>query len=77
MTDPVYARVNQPACIACGLCQMLAPNLFTYDQAGIASYALDDNTGTQALSDTALIDFTIAYRRCPTGAIERKATPFN
>ena len=34
----LYGRVERPECIACGLCQMLAPALFDYDQAGIAYY---------------------------------------
>ena len=42
----LYGRVERPECIACGLCQMLAPALFDYDEAGIAYYKPDRNTGT-------------------------------
>ena len=72
----LYAKVNRPECIACGLCQMLAPKLFEYDQDGIASYTPDQNTGTEPLSPANLIDFKLAYTRCPTGAIKRSDKPF-
>lgn len=72
----LYAKVDREACIACGLCQMLAPKLFAYDENGIASYQPDHNTGTQPLDDVASIDFKIAYRRCPTNAIKRSDHPF-
>ena len=62
----LYGRVERPECIACGLCQMLAPALFDYDQAGIAYYKPDRNTGTEPLNDQATIDFRLAYQRCPT-----------
>lgn len=60
----LYGRVERPECIACGLCQMLAPALFDYDQAGIAYYKPDRNTGTEPLNDQATIDFRLAYQRC-------------
>ncbi|WP_179395365.1 ferredoxin [Lacticaseibacillus absianus] len=74
---PLYAKVDRAACIACGRCQMLAPELFTYDTEGIASVTLDANTGTQPLTPAQAIDFKLAYTRCPTGAIERRETPFD
>lgn len=72
----LYARVNQDACIACGLCQMLAPQLFDYNVDGIASYTPDHNTGTLPLSDAQAATFKIAFSRCPTGAIEHNNEPF-
>ncbi|WP_057893621.1 ferredoxin [Lacticaseibacillus brantae] len=72
----LYTKVDQEACIACGLCQMLAPELFTYDEAGIASFKPDQNTGSLPLDDYAKIDFKLAYTRCPTGAIKRSDKPF-
>ncbi|MFD1486260.1 ferredoxin [Lacticaseibacillus baoqingensis] len=73
---PLYAHVDQDACIACGLCQMLAPALFDYDENGIASYRPDHNTGSLALSAQQLQAFKLAYQRCPTGAITRGQQPF-
>ncbi|MFD1442116.1 ferredoxin [Lacticaseibacillus hegangensis] len=74
---PVYAHVDRAACIACGLCQMLAPKLFDYDSEGIASYHPDGNTGTKPVDPADLIDLKIAFRRCPTGAIQHSEQPFN
>ena len=76
MIMALYGRVDRPECIACGLCQMLAPDLFDYDQAGIAYYKPDRNTGTKALDDQAKIHFRLAYKRCPTHAIKRSDHPF-
>ena len=73
---PLYAKVDREACIACGLCQMLAPELFDYDHNGIASFTPDGNTGTLPLDEVATIDFKLAYTRCPTGAIKRSDHPF-
>lgn len=73
---PLYAHVNQEACIACGLCQMLAPDLFHYNSEGIASYTPDHNTGSQPLNPTQAEAFTVAFKRCPTGAIEHRDAPF-
>lgn len=77
MSPLLYAKVDREACIACGLCQMLAPDLFKYDKDGIASLSLDDNRGTTPLDDLATINFKIAYKRCPTGAIKRSDKPFS
>lgn len=73
----VYAHVNQDACIACGLCQTLAPELFDYDANGIARYVPDANRGDQPLTPQQLIAFKRAFKRCPTGAIERSGKPFS
>ncbi|WP_125703284.1 ferredoxin [Lacticaseibacillus daqingensis] len=74
---PLYAKVDREACIACGLCQMLAPTLFDYDADGLASYTPDHNTGTTPLTGAQAIVFRRAYTRCPTGAIHRQAAPFS
>ena len=64
----LYGRVERPECIACGLCQMLAPALFDYDEAGIAYYKPDRNTGTKPLDDHAKIDFR------PSNAVTTRLT---
>ncbi|MFD1428852.1 ferredoxin [Lacticaseibacillus mingshuiensis] len=73
----VYAKVDREMCIACGLCQMLAPTLFSYDADGIASYQPDSNTGSVPLDAAQQVAFKIAYRRCPTHAITRSDQPFS
>lgn len=73
---PLYAQVDRDACIACGLCQMLAPELFDYDENGIASYIPDQNTGSKPLTPAQAILFKKAFSRCPTGAIQHAEHPF-
>ena len=73
---PLYAQVDRDACIACGLCQMLAPELFDYDANGIASYTPDQNTGSIPLTPAQAILFKKAFSRCPTGAIQHSNRPF-
>lgn len=73
-----FAKVLQERCIACGLCQLKAPELFDYDHAGIASYRPDKNTGQKPITDPKdLIAFKLAYTACPTGAIVRSDHPFS
>ena len=44
---PKYTIVDQDTCIACGACGAAAPDIYDYDDEGIAYVILDDNTGTQ------------------------------
>lgn len=57
-------------CIACGLCQVYAPDVFDYTEEGIVLFKnkpealsiIVDNQNTEAV--------TTAYRKCPVHAIE-------
>ena len=40
-----YTKVNQDNCIACGLCQIISPDLFDYTSEGIAFTKMDANAG--------------------------------
>lgn len=73
----MYSRVQPEQCIACGLCQLRAPELFDYDAVGIAYYRLDHNQGTTPIPTEQLAAFKQAYRDCPTGAIKRQVQPFS
>lgn len=73
----LYSQVIPERCIACGLCQLKAPDLFDYDQEGIAFFKPDHNQGTTPIEDhKERIAFKTAYTACPTGAIVRQSTPF-
>ncbi|MGO2695392.1 MAG: ferredoxin [Bavariicoccus seileri] len=72
----MYCKVNQTECIACGICQLAAPNLFDYTNEGIAYFVPDNNSGRHPLNPQELIKMKIAYHKCPTGAIKRSETPF-
>lgn len=71
-----YTRVVPEECIACGLCQLKAPELFDYDENGIAYVKIDNNQGSQPIPAALLAQFKDAYTTCPTGAIKRQKQPF-
>ncbi|QFP79682.1 ferredoxin [Latilactobacillus graminis] len=73
----LYSKVISERCIACGLCQLKAPDLFDYDQEGIAFFKPDHNRGCIPIEDPKeRIAFKTAYTACPTGAIVRQSVPF-
>ncbi|WP_261805822.1 ferredoxin [Lapidilactobacillus luobeiensis] len=72
----MYTRVVPAQCIACGLCQLKAPELFSYDEEGIAYVKLDNNQGTAPIPVALRAQFKEAYTNCPTGAILRQNQPF-
>lgn len=71
-----YTKVNQDNCIACGLCQIISPELFDYTSEGIAFTKMDANAGTAPVTAEQFDAFLHAYRKCPTGAILRSNRPF-
>lgn len=72
-----YTKIDREACIACGLCQIYAPDLYEYDDNGIAFTKKDQNKGTTPVSPEEMNDFRKAYTSCPTGAILRSNHPFS
>lgn len=72
----MYTKVLSEQCIACGLCQLKAPDIFEYDEDGIAYVKLDNNWGTKEIPLPLMAQFKDAYTACPTGAIQRRNAPF-
>lgn len=72
-----YTKVDQEKCIACGLCQIKAPQVFNYNEEGIAYTISDNNKGALPLGKEDVESFKAAYLACPTGAIVRSTTPFS
>ncbi|MCD2255217.1 ferredoxin [Agrilactobacillus fermenti] len=73
----MFTRVARPECIACGICQLQAPDIFDYDNEGIAYSKLDQNKGQRAIPNELMSQFKQAYQKCPTGAIKRRDVPFH
>lgn len=71
-----YTKIDRESCIACGLCQLIAPELYEYDENGIAYTVKDNNAGIVPVGNKDLESFKKAYTSCPTGAILRSNTPF-
>ncbi|MED4694404.1 ferredoxin [Peribacillus frigoritolerans] len=61
-----YTVVDQETCIACGAA---APEIFDYNDEGVAFVILDENEGTAEVPDDAV-------EGCPTDSIKVETSPF-
>ncbi|MFP7493763.1 ferredoxin [Terribacillus saccharophilus] len=66
----MYTYVDQDTCIACGTCGAVAPDVYEYDDEGLAFVLLDRNTGTFSVPEELQEDVTEAYESCPTESIK-------
>ncbi len=57
-------NVNRDACIGCGACQAIAPNVFELDDEGLSKALVDE------VAEDEQDNATEASESCPTGAIE-------
>ncbi|MDQ0299477.1 ferredoxin [Salibacterium salarium] len=71
-----FTIVDKDTCIACGACGVAAPDIYDYDDEGLAEVIIDDNTGTSPISDALEEDMLDAYEGCPTNSIQVSNTPF-
>ncbi|BAB05324.1 ferredoxin [Halalkalibacterium halodurans] len=74
---PKYTIVDKDTCIACGACGAAAPDIYDYDDEGIAFVTLDDNEGTVEVPDELLEDMIDAQEGCPTDSIKVADEPFD
>ncbi|GAE28978.1 ferredoxin [Halalkalibacter hemicellulosilyticus] len=65
-----YTIVDKDTCIACGACGAAAPDIYDYDDEGIAFVILDDNQGTAVVPDELEEDMIDALEGCPTDSIK-------
>lgn len=74
----LYTRVDQDTCIACGSCGAAAPDIFDYDDEGLATavFGGDRNQGATPIPDRLRGDLEDAYDGCPTGSIKVAKAPF-
>ena len=63
-------RLVPEKCIACGLCQVLAPAVFDYTPEGIVVFANAPAATELSLPAEFAEQGMAAYRECPTRAIE-------
>ncbi|TKH02885.1 ferredoxin [Peribacillus simplex] len=71
-----YTIVDQETCIACGACGATAPEIFDYNDEGIAFSILDANKGLTEVSEDLEEDLEDAFDGCPTDSIKLAAEPF-
>lgn len=72
-----YTIVDMDTCIACGACGASAPDIYDYDDDGIAYVILDDNKGTAAVPEELYDDLNDAFNGCPTDSIKVAEEPFD
>ncbi|MFJ8460610.1 MULTISPECIES: ferredoxin [Lysinibacillus] len=65
-----FTRVDQDTCIACGACGASAPDIFDYNDEGIAFVILDNNQGCQEVPIDLYDDLEDAMEGCPTESIK-------
>ncbi|QWU14742.1 ferredoxin [Paenibacillus sophorae] len=67
-----YSWVEKSTCIACGSCAAAAPDIFDYDDEGLAEviYNGDSNQGAVAIPEDLHDDLQDACDGCPTDSIK-------
>ncbi|HLR80007.1 MAG TPA: ferredoxin [Bacillota bacterium] len=71
-----YTIVDQETCIACGACGVNAPEVFNYNDEGIAYSMLDDNMGVTEIPEEIEGDVMAACLGCPSDSIKIADKPF-
>jgi len=73
-----YTRVDKDTCIACGACGATAPDIYDYDDEGLAEciYDGDENRGITEIPEDLYDDLQDASDGCPTDSIKIQDTPF-
>ncbi|WP_456278498.1 4Fe-4S domain-containing protein [Bacillus sp. AK128] len=72
-----YTIVDKETCIACGACGAAAPDIYDYDDDGIAFVTLDDNAGIVEIPEVLEEDMMDAFEGCPTDSIKIADEPFD
>lgn len=70
-----YTFIDQETCIACGACGAVAPEIFDYNDEGIAYGILDDNQGITDVPEDLLDDLQDAQDGCPTESVKVMTKP--
>ena len=67
-----FAKVDKEKCIACGSCGDSAPDIFDFDDEGVAEVVFngDTNSGAVAIDSDLFSDLQDAIDSCPTNCIE-------
>ncbi|WP_099158394.1 ferredoxin [Virgibacillus ndiopensis] len=74
---PKYTIVDKETCIACGACGASAPDIYDYDDEGIAYNVIDNNKGTAEIPEVLEEDMIDAYEGCPSDSIKISDKPFD
>lgn len=74
-----FTWVEKDTCIACGACGATAPDIYDYDDEGLAEviYDNDGNRGNTEIPEDMYDDLQDACDGCPTDSIKIADEPFN
>jgi ferredoxin len=74
-----FTIVDKETCIACGACGAVAPDIFDYDDEGLAQNILlgDNNLGIVEVPEDMYDDLEDAHSGCPTESIRVSSKPFD
>lgn len=74
-----YTYVDKDTCIACGACGAAAPDIYDYDDEGLAEviFGGDGNKGVIEIPENLYSDMQDALEGCPTDSIKVEDSPFN
>lgn len=74
-----FTWVEKDTCIACGACGATAPDIYDYDDEGIAEVIFngDANRGITEIPEDMYDDLQDACDGCPTDSIKIADEPFN
>lgn len=73
----MFIKVESETCIACGLCQLKAPDLFHYDENGVAYLNTEKIKTDTAVPVAFITQAKQAIVACPVGAIKHSEHPFS
>jgi ferredoxin len=62
-------KIVPERCIACGLCNVYAPQIFDYDEEGIVLFTQNKKAHQQFIQNEQKEQVLLAYKKCPTRAI--------
>ena len=62
-------KIIREGCIACGNCNAICPEVYDYDEDGIAYCILDDNTMNEEVAEKYRSLVQEAQVNCPTEAV--------
>lgn len=74
---PKFTIVDKETCIACGACGAAAPDIYDYDDEGLAYAVIDDNNGTVEIPEVSEEDMIDAFEGCPTDSIKVSDVKFD
>nr|WP_246187538.1 ferredoxin [Ornithinibacillus caprae] len=72
-----YTIIDKDTCIACGACGAAAPDIYDYDDEGLAFVALDNNKGIASIHEDLEDDVLDAFEGCPSDSVKVSNKPFH